>query len=138
MGFFDGKWAQRGQSLCDLKRLIIVRQIRRPSCQRNLGSLHMWQSGASHWADCKTFHIILCFYLANIRIKTDNSMRLEPFSLKITDYLALFHIFSALKRWYASTTSRIDMMYILSRLPSRGVRWPSIQLSSWNCMQNSS
>lgn len=33
-------------------------------------------------------------------------------------------------------TSRIDMIYIFSRLPSRGVRLPSIQLSSWNFRQN--
>ena len=37
---------------------------------------------------------------------------------------------------YASTTSCIDMRYILSRLPLRGVRLPFVQLSSWNSWQN--
>ena len=70
-----------------------VRQKRFPPCQPHLGSLHAGQSVASSKADTNSFHIFLCFYLAIIRIKADNSMSLEPFSLRITDILVLFHIF---------------------------------------------
>lgn len=52
------------------------------------------------------------------------------FSAKNVDVLALFYTFSSFIRLYASTTSHIDIIYILSHLPLRGVRIPSNQLTS--------
>jgi hypothetical protein len=60
----------------------------------------------------------------------ENSTNSQTFSLFFAD------IQQKRSFLYASTTSRIDMIYIFNLFPFSGIRLPSIQLSSRNSMQN--
>ncbi len=83
---------------------VIIRQNCCPSCQLHLCSrcARIWN--ASRRATYKINHIIFSLSMANLHIKSDTSMHPEPFSAKNVDVLALFHIFIAFIRWYASTS----------------------------------
>ena len=82
-----------------LKRYIIVRQIRRPSCQRHLGSLHARQCAASRRAYTDTFHILLNFSLAKVHRKVENAIQSYYFSFKIAEDLSFIRLFTAVSQF---------------------------------------
>jgi dimeric dUTPase (all-alpha-NTP-PPase superfamily) len=91
--------------------------------------LHARQCAASRRAYTDPFHVLLSFSLAKVHRKTENTIQSYQFSFKIAEYLSFIRLFTAVSQFLVEIhTSRMEAIYRLSCLPSRGVRLPSIPL----------